>query len=353
MDLQVHKFPPEGLHEVSPDEFLLGELPVEPKIRRRQLPLKAFNRDQSLNERMNIPDMSIAELKERFKSLDPRTAKAKAKTQKALKEKKMKNIDLCWQFILRGVCTRNNCRRAHFCREGEYHPRGCVLHIVMPCEHLCQGATNAAYEYLQWQEDNHDPEWPRQPCPPVFREKKRPRKVPTAKSLPVEKVKPSTVTPATQTVPVEEVKSEVKHPTVTTAPVEGVKSEVIIYLPPTVTTVTVPVEEVKSEVKYPTVATVPAAVAEVKSEAKSEVKSEVKSELKPSTVTPSSPVPETAVKFPIVPPLPVFEVEPPTEPPPVPTVRSITVPDGDTRVHINPIAIQLLLLMLHVAFTFF
>lgn len=259
--------------------------------------------------------MSIAELKKRFKSLDPRTAKAKAKTQKALKEKKMKDIDLCWQFILRGVCTRINCRRAHFCREGEYHPRGCVRHPVLPCEHLCQGATNAAYDYLQWREEN-DTEWPRQPCPPVFREKKRPRK----------EIKPSTVTTATQTVPVEEVKSEVKPPTVTT----------------------VPVEEVKSEVKYPTVATVPVA------EVKSEMKSEVKSELKPSTVTPSSPVPETAVKFPIVPPLPVFEVEPPAEPPPVPAVRSITVPDGDTRVYINPIAIQLLLLMLHmIAFTFF
>ena len=122
---------------------------------------------------------TFAELGAHFQSLDPRTLAAKGRTEGTLRTMSKYPADLCYQFIMRGVCTRPRCRRLHFCREGHLHPRGRSTCVLTPCEHLNTGAYNAANDYLRWREQSKDSHGDLQrkfssPPPPVFKERKLP-----------------------------------------------------------------------------------------------------------------------------------------------------------------------------------
>ena len=127
--------------------------------------------------------LTFAELEAHFKSLDPRTLAAKERTKKTLRIMSKCPADLCYQYILRGVCDRSRCRRLHFCREGHLHPRGRSTCDLTPCEHLDAGAYTAAHDYLRWREQSKDAHGNIQrkfssSPPPVFRERKLPTRLP-------------------------------------------------------------------------------------------------------------------------------------------------------------------------------
>jgi len=191
-------------------------------------------------------EWSFGKVRQSFISLDNRTPDAKARTKLALLASNKTEADLCYLFILRGICRRLNCHRQHYCAEGHRHIRSRDGAPLYGCEHLSPAATQQVSTYHSWAVQKT--EGIVLPPPPVHR-----KKVEKSRSAvtPVDVVAP-VATVAVTVVAVAQAAAEV-------APVDVVAPVTLVAVPAAETTVG-GIDEVAAAVAAAQVAAAVAAV---------------------------------------------------------------------------------------------